>query len=352
VGVAATSHKAIHNLLREVEDVARREGVSFRGLKKGSKYEGPFITTSGDQAYFSDPDDDVLLLAGTSWLFSREEMEGVVDTLFVDEAGQVSLADALAMGTCARNLVLLGDPQQLAQVSQGTHPEGAGASALKHVLAGEDTIPPERGLFLSITWRMHPDVSRFVSAVSYEGRLESAPETAAQQTSFGTGLRFLPVVHEGNRIASHEEADAVAAAIEQMVGADYTDSAGRTRPLNHDDFLVVAPYNAQVRCLRAAVPRVVPVGTVDKFQGQEAPIVFFSMATSSGEDLPRNLGFLFSRNRLNVAISRARCLAILVACPDLLDIRCRTIEEMRLANALCLAVEMAEETTVAGLGSR
>src|SRR5919109_733626 len=297
VGVAATSHKAIHNLLREVEDVARREGVSFRGLKKGSKYEGPFITTSGDQAYFSDPDDDVLLLAGTSWLFSREEMEGVVDTLFVDEAGQGSLADALAMGTCARNLVLLGDPQQLAQVSQGTHPEGAGASALKHVLAGEDTIPPERGLFLSITWRMHPDVSRFVSAVSYEGRLESAPETAAQQTSFGTGLRFLPVVHEGNRIASHEEADAVAAAIEQMVGADYTDSAGRTRPLNHD-------------------------------------------------------GFLFSRNRLNVAISRARCLAILVACPDLLDIRCRTIEEMRLANALCLAVEMAEETTVAGLGSR
>ncbi|MEA2367338.1 MAG: hypothetical protein QOH38_56, partial [Thermoleophilaceae bacterium] len=341
VGVAAMSHKSIHNLLHEVERVAREEGVEFRGLKKGATYEGPFIETSSNQERFADPDEDVLLLAGTSWLFSREEMEGVIDTLFVDEAGQVSLADALAMATCARNLVLLGDPQQLAQVSQGTHPAGAGASALEHVLAGDDTIPPERGLFLGFTWRMHPDVARFVSEMSYQGRLHSAPDCARQGTAFGTGIRFIPVEHSGNRQSSREEADAIAREIERMTGGDYTDMNGRTRPLRHGDFMVVAPYNAQVRCLRAALPASVPVGTVDKFQGQEAAVVFFSMATSSGDDVPRNLEFLFSRNRLNVAISRARCLAVLVASPRLLEIRCRTVEQMRLVSALCRLVELA-----------
>jgi predicted RecB family nuclease len=343
VGVAATTHKAIHNLLDEVEKVATEEGVAFRGLKKGSTYEGRFIETTGDQSRFSEPGDGVLLLAGTSWLFSRADMEGVVDTLFVDEAGQVALADALAMATSARNLVLLGDPQQLAQVSQGIHPEGgSAASALEHALAGEDTIPPERGLFLGVTYRMHPDVARFVSEVSYEGRLRAADECARQGTAFGTGIRYVGVEHEGNRQASREEADAIAREIERMAGGDYTDARGRTRPLRHTDFMVVAPYNAQVRCLRAALPADVPVGTVDKFQGQEAPVVLFSMASSSGEDVPRGLDFLFSRNRLNVAVSRARCLAFLVASPRLLEIRCRSVEQMRLVSALCRLVELAE----------
>jgi predicted RecB family nuclease len=342
VGVAATSHKAIHNLLDEVERVAAKEGVDFRGLKKGSSYEGRFIGTEGEQTRFSEPDDDVLLLAGTSWLFARADMEGVVDALFVDEAGQVALADALAMATCARNLVLLGDPQQLAQVSQGVHPEGgSAASALEHALAGDDTIPSERGLFLGITYRMHPDVARFVSEVSYEGRLRAADECARQGTAFGTGLRFVPVDHEGNRQASREEADAIARELERMLGGAFTDAKGRTRPLRPNDFMVVAPYNAQVRCLRAALPEAVPVGTVDRFQGQEAPVVFFSMASSSGDEVPRGLDFLFSRNRLNVAVSRARCLAILVANPRLLEIRCRTVEQMRLVSALCRLVELA-----------
>jgi predicted RecB family nuclease len=344
VGVTAQSHKAIHNLLREVESVARAEGVEFRGLKKGDRYEGPFVETSGDQERFSSPDDDVLLLAGTSWLFSREDMEGVVDTLFLDEAGQLSLADTLAMATSARNLVLLGDPQQLAQVSQGTHPEGAAASALEHVLAGADTIPPERGLFLGVTYRMHPDVARFVSEISYEGRLRSAPECARQTTEFGTGIRFVPVEHEGNRQASREEAEAIRAEIERMRGGSFTDASGLTRPLRDSDFMVVAPFNAHVRCLRAVLPPSVPVGTVDKFQGQEAPVVFFSTASSSGENVPRGMDFLFSRNRLNVAISRARCLAVLLASPRLLEVRCRTVEQMRLANALCRLVELAYES--------
>ncbi len=347
VGVTATSHKAIENLLREVERVAVRERFRFRGLKKGgSKYEGPFVGASEKDADYFEPDEDVLLLAGTAWLFARPELEGVVDTLFVDEAGQVALADALAMGTCARNLVLLGDPQQLAQVAQGIHPEGAGCSVLEHLLDEAETIPPERGLFLGLTWRMHADVCEFISQTSYEGRLHPADVCANQATSFGTGLRYVAVEHVGNRASSPEEAERIAAEIERLVGGTWTDCNGVTRPIRHGDILVVAPYNAQVRCLRAKLPAAVAVGTVDKFQGQEAPIVFFSMATSSGEDMPRNVEFLFSRNRLNVAVSRAKCLACLVASPRLLEIRCRTIEQMKMVNALCRLVEVAACNTL------
>jgi predicted RecB family nuclease len=326
VGVTAQSHKAIHNLLREVEDVADVEDVQFRGLKKGDEYEGPFIETSSDQALFDEPEDDVLLLAGTSWLFARESMEGVVDTLFVDEAGQLSLADALAAGTCARNLVFLGDQQQLAQVSQGIHPDGAGVSVLEHLLAGEDTVPPERGLFLSHTWRMNAAICRFVSEMSYEGRLHPVPECEHRNLKGEEGLRFIPVEHSGNRQSSPEEAEVVAREVER---------------LGVENVLVVTPYNAQVRCLSAVLPSGARVGTVDKFQGQEAPAVIFSMATSSGDDLVRSIGFLFSRNRLNVAISRAQAVAILVASPKLLEVRCRTIDDMRLVNALCRFVELA-----------
>jgi predicted RecB family nuclease len=342
VGVTSTSHKAIHNLIAEVE----KTGVAFRGLKKGDSYESVSVTTSGNQTHFSNPDDDVLLLAGTAWLFSREDMQGVVDTLFVDEAGQVSLADALALGTSAKSIVLLGDPQQLGQVSQGIHPEGAAASVLEHLLGGEDTVPPDRGLFLSRTWRMHPEICRFISETSYAGRLHAVPETERQRIDShglaGTGLRWLPVKHEANRGSSVEEADRIAAELELLVGGTFTGRDGRERRISYEDVLVVTPYNAQVRCLRGRLDSHARIGTVDKFQGQEAPIVFFSMATSSGDDLPRNLEFLFSRNRLNVAISRAQGLAVLVASPKLLEIRCRTIEQMRMVNALCRFVEDAE----------
>jgi uncharacterized protein len=229
----------------------------------------------------------------------------------------------------------------LAQVTQGLHPPGTRASALEHLLGAERTIPEVRGLFLERSWRMHPDVSTFVSEAFYEGRLRSAEGCERQATAFGTGIRYLPVVHEGNRQSAPEEGRRICEEIKRLLGADYTDARGETRPLAEGDFMVVAPYNAQVRCLRELLPAGVRVGTVDKFQGQEAPVVFFSMTSSSGDDIPRNLGFLFSRNRLNVAISRARCLAMLVASPRLLEINCRTVEQMRLANALCLLVERA-----------
>jgi uncharacterized protein len=202
------------------------------------------------------------------------------------------------------------------------------------------------GLFLERTRRMHPDVCQFISEIVYDNRLTGVPELARQGTAFGTGLRFFAVDHAGNAAASSEEAIAVAAKIEGMVGAEWTDRDGNTSALRQSDFMVVAPYNAQVRRLREALTEAhlpdVAVGTVDKFQGRQAPIVLYSMATSSIEDVPRSLEFLFSRNRLNVAISRAMCLAIIVASPRLLESHARTIDQMRLVNALCRFVEIAD----------
>jgi predicted RecB family nuclease len=348
VGITAQSHKAIHNLLDEIEAVARDTGVRFKGLKKSSagnpesEYDGEFIKSDPDNSTFAEAGPDVQLFAGTAWLFAREDLDGKLDHLVIDEAGQVSLADALAMGTAARNVILLGDPLQLAQVSQGVHPTGSGVSVLEHLLGDAPTIPEDRGVFLERSFRMHPDVSAFISEIVYAGRLHSDASAERRTTSFGTGIRFEPVDHDGNKSSSDEEVARVAALIAGMRGGTFTDGDGTTRPLREEDFMVVAPYNAQVQRLRAALPAGVRVGTVDKFQGQEAPIVFFSMATSSGEDVPRSLSFLFSRNRLNVAISRAQCLAVLVCSPRLLEARCESIEEMQLVNALCRLVEYAE----------
>ena len=348
VGITAQSHKAIHNLLDEIEAVARDTDVRFKGLKKSSagnpesEYDGEFIKSDPDNSTFVEAGPDVQLFAGTAWLFAREDLDGKLDHLVIDEAGQVSLADALAMGTAARNVILLGDPLQLAQVSQGVHPTGSGVSVLEHLLGDAPTIPEDRGVFLERSFRMHPDVSAFISEIVYAGRLHSDASAERRTTSFGTGIRFEPVDHDGNKSSSDEEVARVAALIAGMRGGTFTDGDGTTRPLREEDFMVVAPYNAQVLRLRAGLPAGVRVGTVDKFQGQEAPIVFFSMATSSGEDVPRSLSFLFSRNRLNVAISRAQCLAVLVCSPRLLEARCESIEEMQLVNALCRLVEYAE----------
>lgn len=354
VGVSSSSHAAIHNLLAEVERFAG-DDPGWRGSKKHSgtpesqfrsTRQVPLIDNSSDIDEFTNP--GCHLIAGTAWLFARPELDGTLDYLFVDEAGQISLADTLAIGTSARNLVLLGDPLQLAQVSQAVHPPGAGASVLEHLLGEHATIPPDRGLFIDETRRMHPDVCAFISEAIYEGRLESFAACADQRLDArgkltGTGVRYIPVAHEGNARQSTEEAREIARRVDDLLGADYTTADGETRPLRADDIMVVAPYNAQVRCLREHLPDGARVGTVDKFQGQEAAVAFFSMATSSGAELPRNLEFLFSRNRLNVAVSRARCLAVLVCSPELLHVRCRSAEQMRLVNALCLLVEMASD---------
>ena len=348
VGVAAFSHKAINNLLAEVERVAASEGVTFKGLKKcgdaDDEFHGTLIENTTENSVCETA--NVSLIAGTSWLFSREQMEGRFDYLFVDEAGQMSLADTVAIGTAASNLVLLGDPQQLPQIQQGIHPENARCSALEHLLNGAATVQEDRGIFQERTYRMHPNVCRFISALAYDGRLFSADGRDRQRVDAGwlsgAGLRFIPVKHDGNTQQSREEVAAIAKEVGLLLdGGTFTDVEGLTRPMTAADIMVVAPYNMQVHRLREALPAGVEVGTVDKFQGREAPVVFFSMASSSGEDVPRGIEFLFSRHRFNVAVSRARALAVVVCSPRLLNVRCNSVEQMRLANAVCRFAEEA-----------
>jgi len=229
-------------------------------------------------------------------------------------------------------------------VTRGVHPGVSGASALTHVLEAHETIPEEFGIFLEESRRMHPGVCRFVSEAFYEGRLGSIAECAARTTSDGVGIRWLSVPHEGNRVDSEEEAEALAAEIERLMAHTFSDGVN-TRPLRASDVIVLAPYNAQVRLLRQRLPDTIEVGTVDKFQGREAAIAFYSMASSSGEDIPRGLDFLMSRNRLNVAVSRAQCLAYVVCSPRLLAVDCRSVEHLRLADALCRFVELAAPGT-------
>jgi uncharacterized protein len=242
--------------------------------------------------------------------------------------------------------VLLGDPQQLSQPAKGTHPAGAGVSALEHLLGEHATIPEGRGTFLDTTWRMHPDVCGFDSEMFYEGRLGSHPSCATQVVAggpwvSGTGLRWAAVRHEGNRVTSDEEVAEVARGLDALVGREVTDRHGVTRHMTLDDILVVAPYNAHVARLLEALPPGARVGTVDKFQGQEAPVVIFTMATSSADDLPRGLDFLLSLNRLNVAVSRAQALAVLVFSPALLEVNVRNVKQLVLVNALCRFTEEA-----------
>ena len=351
IGVTAMSHAVINNLLAEVELAAACDGVTFRGARKTNgahtavRAGGRIDNVSASAAACFDAQYD--LVAGTTWTFAADCADGQLDYLVIDEAGQLSLADGLAAGTSARNLILLGDPLQLAHVSQAVHPKGTSVSVLGHVLGDDATIPEARGVFLEETRRMHPDVCRFVSDEVYEGRLRSHPDCASQSVGGETGIRYLPVSHRGCSSSSLREAVAIKAEIERLLGQGLRGMDGSERPLAAADCMVVTPYNAQLRVLRTVLPDAVRVGTVDRFQGQEAPVVFFSMATSSGEDAPRDVGFLFSRNRLNVAISRARCLAYLVCAPALFETRAKTLEQMRLVSTLCALADAAAAETEA-----
>jgi uncharacterized protein len=242
-------------------------------------------------------------------------------------------------------MVLLGDPQQLAQPSQGEHPEGAGASALEHLLDGHDTVPSDRGVFLDRSWRMHPAITAFVSELAYEGRLAAGPGREKQEVRgagpvTGSGVRVVPVPHTGNAAKSTAEARAVQELWESFQGAEYVDSEGVARRMGPADVLVVAPYNNQVGEILRLLPQA-RVGTVDRFQGQEAPVVLYSMTSSSADDAPRGVEFLYDLHRLNVAVSRAQALAVVVMSPTLLDASVRTPEQLRRVNALCRLVEQA-----------
>jgi hypothetical protein len=356
VAITAPSHAAVRNALAAIERHAHERGVDIAGVYKGDGYrsEHGLISEVGDHKHVTAGHQ---LVAGTAWMLARAEHCEAFDLLFADEAGQLALADTIAAGACARGIVLLGDPQQLRQVRQAQHPGGAGASALEYLLDGADTIAHGQGVLLTETWRMHPDVCAFVSERSYEDRLHSREACSqrridASGSLAGAGLRVLEVEHERCSQASEAEAEAIAAACRTLLGdGRVTDDEGRTEPLRPEDIMVVAPYNLAVRCIAERVPEGVRVGTVDRFQGQEAPVVFFAMTCSTSHDVPRGLDFLFSRNRLNVAISRAQCLAVLVHNSALLDAECRTVEAMELVDGPCRLVEMAERVLGAPVGA-
>ena len=351
IGVTAVSHKVIRNLLEAVLAEAAKAGEPLEAIHKVSKRsedetDGLIETTKNDEACAGL--DARRVLGGTTWLWARDDMIESVDYLFVDEAGQMSLAHTLAAARSARNLVLIGDPQQLEQPQRGAHPEGAEVAALVHLLDGAETISADRGIFLDVTWRLHPEICAFTSELYYEGRLRPRPgleqQTIAGKTHLsGSGFFYVPVEHEGNQNDSPEEVEAIDRIIASLLAPDvtWTDHEGRTRKLEMGDILVVAPYNAQVGALIDRLPTGARVGTVDKFQGQQAPVVIYSMASSSTEDAPRGMGFLYDPHRLNVATSRARCACVLVAAPRLLEPDCRTPEQMRWANGLCRFRELA-----------
>jgi uncharacterized protein len=354
VGVASNSHKAINNLLAEIERQALARGVRFRGAKKCSgdeqRLNGTLTVDLLENAEMSAGNYD--LIAGTAWLFARPEFDRTLDYLFIDEAGQVSLANVVAMGLCARNIVLVGDQMQLAQPIQGIHPGDSGKSALEFVLGDMATVPPDRGIFLGVTRRMHPDVCRFISEAFYDRRLQTEARNALQRLVLSatadpalraSGICFVPVLHENCSQKSETEAARIAQLHASLLRQQWTNKDGVTQGIAPQDVLVVAPYNMQVNLLKSALPAGARVGTVDKFQGQEAAVVLVSMTSSSAEDVSRGLEFLYSRNRLNVAISRARCLAVVVASPRLLEAPCNTIEQMQLVNTLCFLRAYAED---------
>ena len=353
VGIAAMSHKVITKLLDETLKAAEQRGLDLQAVQKvndpKTETQHEAVTLTKDNGtVFAKLQGDCYVGAGTAWLWSRDEAQSTVDVLFVDEAAQMSLADVLAMSHCAPSLVLLGDPQQLDQPTQGSHPDGTDVSALGHLLRERQTIDGGQGLFLEETWRLHPDICAFTSEVFYEDKLLSRAGLEQQRLIVsgplgGTGLRFLPVLHNGNQSSSDEEADRVAALVKELTGgATWIDQKGQKNLITQDDVLIIAPYNAQVFKIQERLPGA-RVGTVDKFQGQEAAVVIYSMATSTPEDAPHGMEFLYSLNRLNVATSRARCVCILVGSPEIFSPDCHSPRQMQLANAFCRYRELATQ---------
>jgi uncharacterized protein len=272
---------------------------------------------------------DGCVIGGTAWDFTNLNRveRGILDLVVIDEAGQFSFANTLAVSTAATRLMLLGDPQQLPQVSQGSHPEPVDHSALGWLMDGEPTLRPELGYFLERTWRMHPALCARISRLAYDDRLVSQePVTTARHLGgLEPGLHVVRVDHVGNSVASIEEAREVVAQVRRLLGSTWHDPRAEVvdRPLVEGDVLVVAAYNAQVAVIRGELADAgltgVRVGTVDRFQGQEAPVVIVSMAASSSDDVPRGMEFLLSRNRVNVAVSRGQWAALVIRSPHLTD---------------------------------
>jgi predicted RecB family nuclease len=349
IGVTAVSHKVIRNLFDKASALAKEKNYKVTFVHKPKEKSDTLphgITEVLDNKKALEAILPGQVVGGTAWLWAHNDAREKLDYLFVDEAGQMSLSLVLAASRSAKNLILLGDPQQLEQPQRGAHPEGADVAALSHFLDGKKTMPADRGLFLETTRRLHPKITEFTSEVFYESKLKSLPGLENRVVGGGTqfdggGLIYVPIVHTGNQNRSKEEIDAIEEIVNDLLAkGKWTNEAKLTVSLKKEDILIVAPYNAQVAALIERLPGM-NIGTVDKFQGQEAAIVIYSMTSSSPEDAPRGMSFLYSPNRLNVATSRAKSICILVGAPKLMEPECKTIDQMKWANTLCRFEELA-----------
>lgn len=369
IGIMSNSHKAIVNLMIECCVAAKENKQEINAIKVGGRTDERIFTdypsvvhretAPGLKDWFANT--TFSIIGGTAWLFASDgwvegDSDDRLDFLFIDEAGQVSLANTVAASRSAKNLVLLGDQMQLEQPIQGLHPGDAGLSALQYALKDVEeskegapvihpVVPEGTGLFLGVSRRMHPDVCEFISDSVYEGRLESFADCGRQRIAIANspnslidkehGIVFSPVEHDGNTQSSDEEAERVLAIYNELCGREYTDRDGKTHTLGLDDFLFIAPYNAQVVHLRGHLPAKARIGSVDRFQGQEAPVCILSLCSSVGEYGSRGLSFILDQNRINVAISRAQCLAVVVADPRIASDSAGSIKEMKLLNLFC-----------------
>lgn len=355
VGITANSHKVIRHLINGTIEAADELGIKLQCCQKADETEDPkprlfFAKSNGD--LFAALAGDASVGGGTAWLWSRLDAFESVDVLFVDEAAQMSLANVLAVSQAAKTVVLIGDPQQLDQPTQGSHPEGTDVSALDHVLGGQRTITRDKGLFLEETWRLHPAICAYTSELFYEGKLRAKDGLERQVIKgpgpvSGSGLYFMPVDHAGNQNSSPEEAQAIGTLVRAMLEGKTTwvDRDGQEKLITLENIVIITPYNAQVFEIQQCLPGA-RVGTVDKFQGQEAAVSIYSTATSSHADAPRGMEFLYSLNRLNVATSRAKCVTIVVGSPRIFEAECRTPRQIQLANAFCRFLEMANPVSV------
>ena len=351
IGITGLSHKVIHNLLERIEKLSKKKHFAFSGYKRGTLsdeetvFQGDFIKTyEKDPVFMSAINDENTgnIFAGTKFHFASSFYDEKIDYLFIDEAGQVSVADLISIGNVAKNIVLIGDQNQLGQPIKGSHPNESGQSILDYLLEGKDTIPEERGIFLNKTYRLNSKLNNFISSNFYEERLICDESTNKRLITFNKkskiqdgGIHYIEMKHTNNIQTSTEEFEVIKDIMKEMIGLEFNDK-GKIRKLSVEDFLVISPFNTQVNLLISKLenskienPR---VGTIDKFQGQEAPITIISMTSSDSDSLPRNKEFFFSRNRLNVAISRAQVASIILFNPNLLDSSPKNLDHIKLMN--------------------
>jgi uncharacterized protein len=340
IAVVANSHSAVENLLSGCIDAGVSGGAIAKQPKKEDKTSRAWTTPSGYSVMknWRAKQAGGYVIGGTAWTFcSSYVLQEEFDYIFIDEAAQFSLVDAIAVGGGSTNMVLLGDPMQLTQVVQAVHPGGVDNSALGHFMGEQQILDAEHGYFVEVTRRMHPSVNAPVSWLSYQNRLHSHPDTHQLQVpGLAPGFELRPVAHVGNSSHSPEEVEAVLELTKQHL-----------KLVGQNEILIVAPYNAQVDAIRDALNAAgltdVQVGTVDKFQGREAHIVIVSLAASTADDAPRGLEFLLDRNRLNVALSRAKTNSYLVHSPELIRTRFNNVEDVKAISRLAGLLEFARQ---------